>query len=129
MGFELTVGDLNELFGEAWQALLELLVASPPPEGAIPRPITLEAESLEVLLVTWLDELIYLVQTHSLLPVQGAVTVCAAPAGYRLTAELGCAPLDIDAHGWQGEVKGATFHGLELLQQDGHWLARVVLDV
>jgi len=129
VGFELTAGDLNALFDAARRALLELLVSCPSREGSIPRSITLEAESLEGLLVAWLDELLYLVQTHGLLPVQSAVAVSAAPAGYHLAALLNCAPLDVEAHGWQGEVKGATYHGLKLVQENGNWRARVVLDV
>lgn len=129
VGFELEAGDLNALFDTARQALLELLVSRPPHTGERLNPLELEAESLESLLVAWLDELLYLVQTHSLLPVQSAVTVSASPAGYRLAASLNCAPLDVDAHGWQGEVKGATYHGLRLVQENGYWRARLVLDV
>jgi SHS2 domain-containing protein len=129
VGFEISAGDLNALFDIARQALLEVLVSCPPDTGERVNPLELEAESLESLLVAWLDELLYLVQTHGLLPAQSAVAVSAAPVGYRLAASLNSAPLDVDAHGWQGEVKGATYHGLKLVQENGYWRARVVLDV
>ncbi len=129
VGFKLTASDLNALFDAARQALLAVLVSCPPQTGGRLSPLELEAESLESLLVDWLDELLYLVQTRSLLPVQSAVAVSATPVGYRLTASLNCAPLDVDEHGWQGEVKGATYHGLRLVQENGYWRARVVLDV
>ncbi|MBS3967900.1 MAG: archease [Truepera sp.] len=129
VGFEITAGDLNALFDAARRALLEVLVSCPPHPGERLSPLELEAESLESLLVAWLDELLYLVQTRHLLPVQSAVAVSAAPVGYRLAASLNCAPLDVEAHGWQGEVKGATHHGLRLVQENGYWRARVVLDV
>lgn len=129
VGFELAAGDLAALFDAARQALLKVVVARAPRQGTLSQTVSLDAGSLEDLLVAWLDELIYLVQTRGMLPVQGAVTVGETPQGYRLDAELRCAPLDIKAHGWQGEVKGATHHGLKLVQENGRWRARVVLDV
>lgn len=51
------------------------------------------------------------------------------PAGWRLHARLTLAPLDPDVHGWRGEVKGVTYHGLEVVREGKRWLARVILDV
>ncbi|ADU52168.1 protein of unknown function DUF101 [Thermaerobacter marianensis DSM 12885] len=39
-------------------------------------------------------------------------------------------PLDPDAMGWQGEIKAATYHQLEVVRRPGgDWRAQVVLDV
>ena len=101
----------------------------PPATGEATRAREISAPDLEFLLVRWLNELIYLVQTEGFVPARAAVTVTEGPEGYALRAQLEGRPFDADAMGWQGEIKSATFHGLEVRPEAGGWWARVVLDV
>lgn len=132
VGFEVAADDLAALFDGARRAVLAELMLRPPRTGRERRRLELEAVGLDRLLLRWLDELLFLVQTRGLVPTGGRLRLEPADAGgssWRLEAELTLAPLDPRAHGWRGEVKAATYHGLELVRDGERWRARVVLDV
>ena len=46
-----------------------------------------------------------------------------------LEARLAGAPLELEVYGWQGEIKSATFHGLDVTKEGEDWRAQVILDV
>ncbi len=132
VGFEVVAADLPALFDGARRAVLAELMTRPPRGGDERLALELEAHGLERLLLRWLDEVLFLVQTRARVPTGGRPRL--RPAGsadgsWRLDAELTLTPLDPVAHGWRGEVKAATYHGLELARDGEHWRARVVLDV
>ena len=59
-------------------------------------------------------------------------SVASAPGGWKLEAVFSVIPLDPEGMGWQGEIKGATYHGLEVTpvgDPPHRWRARVILDV
>ena len=53
----------------------------------------------------------------------------AGGVGFELEASLSGAPLEPQEQGFTGEIKSATFHGLEVQSGSGGWRARVILDV
>jgi len=129
-GFAVEAGSLAALFEGAAKGLLEVMFEGPlEAEPGGERRLRLEAESLETLLVRWLDELAYLVQTRGEVPLEAEVSLGRTPAGWRLTARLATAPFDRVADRFAGEVKAATYHGLEIEQTGGRYRARVILDV
>ncbi|MEJ2291988.1 MAG: archease [Deinococcales bacterium] len=132
VGFTLRAGSVGALFDAARAALLSELLSEPPTSGEAPFDLELTAPALDRLLLRWLDEVLYLVQTRALVPASARVTLegpAAGAQGWRLHAHLALVPLDPDTHGWRGEVKGTTYHGLELARERGGWRARVILDV
>jgi SHS2 domain-containing protein len=84
------------------------------------RTIDLEARDLDALLVSLLEELIFLADTESFVPD---------------TAELSLRGTHLEGvlHGRRATlrplVKAATYAGIRFEQADGSWRARVVLDV
>lgn len=128
VGFELEAKDLEDLFQAALKGLLEVMFLHPPRGGRKRKRLVLEAEDLETLLVRFLNELIYLIQTKGFVPGQAELEVEREDGGYRLRATLWGEPFQ-EGLGFQGEVKSATYHGLEVAQKDGVWKARVILDV
>jgi SHS2 domain-containing protein len=130
VGFELSAPTLGGLFDEARRALLMVVFERPPEEGGEERTVSLAAPDRETLLVRWLNELVYLTQDAGFVPARAKVEVReAGEGGYALEARLAGAPLLLEEYGWQGEVKSATFHGLEVACRDGGWRACVILDV
>jgi protein archease len=130
VGFELRTPTLEELFDEARRALLMVIFERPPEEGAEEGEIQLSAPDLEMLLVRWLNELIYLVQGVGFVPVGAEIRIQRRDgASLSLEARIAGAPLLLEEFGWQGEIKSATFHGLEIANDDEGWHARVILDV
>ncbi len=130
VGFELSAPTLGGLFDEARRALLLVAFECPPESGPEEREVRLSAPDRETLLVRWLNELIYLVQDAGYVPARAELEVREAGGGAcELKARLAGTPLLLEEYGWQGEIKSATFHGLEVHLEDGGWRARVILDV
>jgi SHS2 domain-containing protein len=127
VGFEVEAPSVEGLLEEALGGLLQVMFEAPPQEGgAEERTVELSAPDLETLLVRWLNELTFLVQGEGFVPVCAEVRVGEGPS---LRARLRGVPLDVARYGWQGEIKGATFHGLEVVRRDGALHAWVILDV
>lgn len=88
-----------------------------------------EAPDLELLLVEWLNRVIYEMVTRNLLFAEVHVTLVPLAAGTRLEARLRGEPLDRERHAPTVEIKGATYTALRVAQQDGRWCAQCVVDV
>jgi SHS2 domain-containing protein len=130
VGFELEAPTLEALFDEARRALLMTIFERLPEGGEGERSIQLSAPDLETLLVRWINELLFLIQGEGFIPVSTEIRVREADEErFSLEGRLNGAPLDLQAHGWQGEIKSATFHELGVTLKDEGWQARVILDV
>ena len=130
VGFELGAPTLEGLFDEARRALLMVVFERPPQEGADEGEILLSAPDHETLLVRWLNELTYLVQDAGFVPVAAKIRIRERDGtSPSLEARLSGVPLLLEEYGWQGEIKSATFHGLEVANDGEGWHARVILDV
>ncbi len=115
---------LEEAFEAAAGGLLELLGAGFPGEGE-DRTVEVRADDREALLVSWLDELLYLHESEDLVfggirvervgETRVEATVRAAARGSRRLEGIG--------------VKAATYHRLRLHRGRGGWTATVYLDV
>ncbi len=129
VGFELEAPSLEELFEEARRGLLLVMFERPPDRGGERETVRLSAPDLEMLLVRWINELAYLVQARGLVPTGSEPEIREDGGSFVLEAHLAGTELDPEVQGWQGEVKSATFHGLEVKRENGTWSARVILDV
>jgi SHS2 domain-containing protein len=88
--------------------------------------IVCRAPSLELLLLDWLDAIIYRMATERRIFGQFAVRI----DGLELRALARGEPLDTLRHEPAVEVKGATLTALEVAEQpDGRWCAQCVVDV
>jgi SHS2 domain-containing protein len=130
VGFEVAeVPTLEDLFDGAQRALLVTMFEEPPERGEEERVVRLSAPDLETLLVRWINELVFLVQGEGFVPVEANVRIWESEGGYALETSLTGAPLDLKGYGWQGEIKSATFHGLNVTHGNEGWQAQVILDV
>ena len=131
VGFEVVeASSVEALFDEARQALLMTVFEEPPEEGEREEPLRLFAPDLETLLVRWINELVFFIQGNGFVPVSADLQILEAEdEGFFLEACLTGAPLDLAGYGWQGEIKSATFHGLEVTRDSSGWRAQVILDV
>lgn len=88
--------------------------------------ITCEAPSLDVLLVDWLNAVIYEMTTRSMVFGLFQVTI----DGLRLTGKASGEPVDRKRHEPVVEPKGATFTELRVGRDgEGQWVVQCVVDV
>lgn len=128
VGVEIEAADLTALFEAALEALKAVVMEKPPEAFDDDHEIHLAASSLEGLLVRWLEEAIFLIHSSRRVPVDVDLEIFEQN-GWQLRATMRDAALESVRHGWRGEVKGATYHGLEVSRHDGGWRASVVFDV
>lgn len=131
MGFRLAADSPAALFRLAAEGLRRALgheAAGAAPEEE-EEEVHLERPDTERLLVAWLRMLLEEGERRGAVPEPLTVTVDPAVGG------AGAARLDARL-AWRGrsqapvrEVKGVTYHGLQVRERDGRWEAAVVLDV
>lgn len=111
------------------QAALALIAVMSDPASVHSREsvaIACEAPDLELLLVDWLDRVIYEVATRKMLFGRFAVRI----DGARLVGQAWGEAIDPARHPRVVEVKGATLTGLRVgRDHDGAWTAECVVDV
>jgi homoserine kinase len=113
------------------QAALGMLSLMCDPAGVAPLEtysVVAEAPagSPDALLVAWLNELLYRVETDGI--VFSTIAIDGLTHRY-LSARLQGEPIDLDRHAVRLAVKAATYHDLSVRHTEGHWEATVLLDV
>ena len=117
---------LEQAFEQAALALTAVIVD---PAAVVPKEtirISCEAPDAELLLVDWLNTLVYEMVTRNMLFSRFEVQL----EGERLDAQVWGEALEPGRHHPAVEVKGATYTALRVARQpDGAWLAQCVVDV
>lgn len=113
---------LPGLFAAAARGMFSLMADLERIRPRQPRPVQAEGSDLEVLLVGWLNELLYLHEAHQ-----------------ELYARFDVARLEsgrVEAVAWgepglptKAKVKAATYHNLSVRQEGGLWRVTIVFDV
>jgi SHS2 domain-containing protein len=118
--------DGAELFGNAGLALFDLVCDLERVEERDRYSVVGDADSVEALLVEWLNELVYLFEG------EGVVCRRFAFASWeetRFRAEAFGERADPARHDPRDLVKAATYHGLSVARLPDGYEARVILDV
>ncbi len=118
--------DVPTAFEQAALALTAVVTDPAAVQPAQRREFECEAPDQELLLVDWLNALIYSMDTDFLLFSKFDVAI----SGTRLHASAWGENLDVARHRPAVELKGATFTELAVRQQaDGSWIAQCIVDV
>lgn len=127
LGAEVTADSLGELFAEAARALTAVAVEQGDIAPRTERRIQVSGQDLGELLVSWLNELIFLQETEGLVFSEFEPLITEETV---FEALIRGEPLDPDKHGLGREVKAATYHELDVARDpEGRWRARVVFDI
>jgi SHS2 domain-containing protein len=93
------------------------------------RTWSLHEAQLDLLLLQFLQELLFYKDAQRLLLRVYAVQITAHDQGFALEARAAGEPLDPARHALGADVKGVTLHRLQVVQTPKGWQATVVLDV
>lgn len=114
---------LEDLLQQAAAGMLDLAGALPVPgAGTRTRTLLLQAPDRETLLVRWLEEILFLLESQRLLP--GRIQLEIGP-GLKLMARLELSPVA----GLSRAIKAVTFHGLRVTETAEGLEATLVFDV
>jgi SHS2 domain-containing protein len=116
----------EEAFERAGEALIAVMADPSAVRAQEPVEIACEAPDDELLLVDWLNALIYEMITRGMLFGRFEVRI----DGGRLRAKAWGEALDLERHHPAVEVKGATYTALRVQRESsGEWIAQCVVDV
>src|SRR5262249_49018173 len=128
LGLRIVAADPVDLFQTAATGLFEVIVANHDQVRCLEtEEVFVVGDSLEDLLVGWLNELIFRCETRH--RVYSCFSVKLDEAGHQLTATIEGEPIDRSRHILDHEVKAATRHGLVVRKLSDRWIAEVVLDI
>lgn len=141
LGMEVEAASLEELFQRAAAGMMALVRADDerpldrpldepldrPPTALAPRSVRIEldggAPDVAALLVRWLRELLYLQEVAGFV-YRDATFQRLDESGLRASIRP-----DPDPSRQIRELKGVTYHGLEVERTDNRWRARVIFDI
>lgn len=130
VGIEAEAPDAPALFACCASAMFDILAGEGRWRASSRREVSLEAPDLEILLVRWLRELLYLHDTERWVFTEFDVRLEEAPPGWRLEGEARGEIFDPSRGSLRTELKAVTYHQLEARRHpDGAWRARLVFDI
>jgi len=130
MGLEAESKTLEGLFQEAARGLFGLLTDPDEVRTLQSRKLKLEANNAERLLYRWLSELVSLRDLHNEL--YGDFTelvINRHDSELELNATVKGEKINPEIHELGTEVKGVTYQGFELAEENEKWRCRFVVDV
>lgn len=117
---------LSAAFEQAALAMMAAITDVDGIEAKVRVEIACEAPESDLLLVEWLNALVYEMATRDMLFCRFAVSI----EGTALSAQAWGEQVDVERHRPAAEVKGATYTALEVSRAaDGRWTAQCVVDV
>lgn len=124
-------GDTPEaLFAAAMDALTGVMAEDPVSIRPVERvEVSLDADSLEMLLFKLLDEAVYLKDARRLLLRVERVEITGEDGGWTLAATLAGEHADPERHDLAADVKAVTWHRFRVEKTERGWEATVVVDV
>jgi SHS2 domain-containing protein len=117
---------LEELFSNAAMGLVDLIVDPAGLQEERSLHLSVTAQDRDALLVRWLNELLYVLDTTGFVPKRTRVTLEDETG---MAADLWGEQVNRDRHVLRRMVKAATYHGLRITQTHGAWEARIILDL
>ncbi len=126
VGIEVEASDETGIFINCALAMFDLMYGIANIRTKQERKIRVEAESLQELLIAWLNELLYVYSVERLVFSEFRDAELS-PGSFSAVAVGEC--LDLSRHHGDFEIKAATYHNLTFSKQDGSWRATVIFDV
>jgi SHS2 domain-containing protein len=116
---------LSALFATAGWAYTDLIADISKIKPDIEKAISIQSDNLEMLLIDWLSELLYVFDTQKLLFSKFNTSV----KDTSLQADIAGQKAEFKTHEYKNEVKAATWHGLKIDHDAGLYRAQILFDV
>jgi SHS2 domain-containing protein len=124
----LRAASLGGLFESAAAAFTEAVTSRGTVQARQSRAISLDAPETDLLLVDWLEELLFLFETEDLLVARAEAEVDVG-ARARLRATIHGERRDPARHAVKVLIKAVTYHGLKVERTDEGYAATIIFDI
>jgi len=118
--------DMREAFANAAYGMFSLMADLKQVGEETSRYIEAEAGDRESLVVSWLNELLYMFDVERIIFKRFDILELTST---RLKADAFGEKADASRHELRGGVKAATYHMLKVSKDRGRWSVRVIFDV
>lgn len=98
-------------------------------EGGKERTLTVSLEhedNTEQLLIDWLNELLFLIETEGLVMTRFEISEITGKA---LKAKVTGTPMDPKVHRYKTEIKSTTYHMLKIGRENDKYFGRILFDI
>jgi len=126
----------EELFVNAALGMYDLIIDMESVRKTGTVGVSLTHDSPEGLLVSWLNELIFLFDAHGFIGKEIVVTeflfgenIISGRPPYSISASLSGEHFDPSRHQGKLLLKAATYHKLKIENEDGRWTAEIIFDI
>lgn len=117
---------LEDVFTNAAMGMYSLITDHEGMEETKEIDVAAESPSLEGLLVSWLNELIFHFDTYGFI---GRKIRVERLENHRIVAKVSGEDFDPERHERRLLIKAATYHQLSVEKKEGHWVAQVIFDI
>jgi SHS2 domain-containing protein len=118
--------DIKQVFANAALGLFNLMADLDNLKEDVKREIELSAEDVEVLLVEWLNELIYISEVEHIIFKRFEINELS---NTQLKATCFGEKIKPGQHRLKREIKAATYHMLRLDKEDGGYKVQIIFDI
>lgn len=129
LALEVTAPTLGELFADALVATTACATDLARVEARRRVDLEAAATAIDLLLVRWLEEGLWQLASGGFLIRQARARVERGGATWRARGTCRGETFDPARHPRGREIKGVTYHGLEVEEHDAGWWAHVVVDL
>ncbi len=127
IGIKVKAGSLPELFEKCALALFDIITDLEKVRGLKKIEFQIEEESIEDLLIRFLNELLYYFGAKNFLGCEFKVELIEE--GKRMKAKIKGEKANPQIHSIKTEVKAATYHEFELKKIDSQYIAKIIFDI
>lgn len=120
---------LEEAFSYAATATINVMFEIKNVRGTSKIYFQVEGEDYLELLFNWLEKVLLLISIDNQVISSFEIKISKLDKKYRLTAQGMAEAIDISKHNYRTEIKGITYHEMEVLQEDGQYKVRFILDL
>jgi SHS2 domain-containing protein len=128
VGVEVVAPTLGQAFTEAALALFGIMTDTSAFGPKKQIEIQVSGEDLKSLLYSWLEELIYVFDTTSLVVV-GVDIESISSEPHTIAATVCGEKFDPEVHETRTGVKAITYHGMIVVEKEGEFLLRYFVDI
>jgi SHS2 domain-containing protein len=119
---------MAEAFDYSARGLVNLMFDTDNANGEIPIEIKVEGDDISHLLYNWLEKVLLIVLVEGLVMSKFTVSISLKPT-YKLEAHSRADSVDLIKHNYKTEVKGITYHAMEVIQKDDLVKIRYIADL
>jgi len=120
---------MEEAFSYAAKGTINIMFELKDIMGKSKFEFKVEGHDYSELLFNWIDGIILLIAVDNKVASNFELKISNLDSKYQLTGYAMTESVDISKHGYKTEIKGITYHEMQILQEDGINKVRFILDL